>query len=805
MSRNATNEKQAPTLRTLARSEALPVILLIALWLVMFGGYLFSGDAAAPGIPNGDARTQWVCWREFGFGSISEGLFPSWNPHVLCGVPFLASWQSAPLYPPNLIFAATPLHRAARISLLAHMAFAAVSAYALARYLGAGRMAALAAAIGYSFAAPQLLKVFAGHWGAVCAAGWSPLILLGLEALIRKPTVGRAMLGGVAAALQLLSGAPQYAAYAWLMALVYLIARLAFGDNDGKRKPAPEMARTIIFAGLMFVFGVLLAAPQVMPAAAAMPFGARAMDVRPEWAEAFSLHPTKLVTLFSSGVFGDDIATPYWGAFNIWEMSGFSGGLVFALGAAGLLLRRDRRKWALASCACVMLLFALGRHIPPLFALYRALPGMGGLRGASKFLANFSLLFCMLAGLGLHALASADRKTLLRFALGCGAAAGLFIAVAFAPWGDFEWWRGMRDFFDMTRTEGALEGRARLSDTVRSAAGAFLRSAFWLVALGGIAALLSRVKDKQTIGGIGARGALAAALILALVAAEMVSFGWKYTRPEQGFDAYAQSIDVETAEFLREKSRDWRVWIIGHPALNDPMRMGLHTFEGVEPNPPLAFHHLFAAAVRQPSDIPPSIYQATRLSPLWNLMAARYIVFAEPPDLPPHGMELIRDGAHPVYENADALPRAFIVHRHITDYHGGRSSRIHPEAVDYSREVIIFERPAEEVPIGRGAPTADQARIVEETPARVVIEAELTEAGWLVLSDNYFPGWSAEANGEPAHVHLANHAFRAVRLGPGAHRVVFQYRPIGFSAGIGACAIALLLAALYLARVKRSN
>jgi len=49
----------------------------------------------------------------------------------------------------------------------------------------------------------------------------------------------------------------------------------------------------------------------------------------------------------------------------------------------------------------------------------------------------------------------------------------------------------------------------------------------------------------------------------------------------------------------------------------------------------------------------------------------------------------------------------------------------------------------------------------------------------VVLNDPYHPWWVAEVDGREVPVLRANVLFRAVRVGPGAHRVRFVFRPFG--------------------------
>lgn len=59
------------------------------------------------------------------------------------------------------------------------------------------------------------------------------------------------------------------------------------------------------------------------------------------------------------------------------------------------------------------------------------------------------------------------------------------------------------------------------------------------------------------------------------------------------------------------------------------------------------------------------------------------------------------------------------------------------------------------------------------------------EPRWLVYLDNADPGWTVLVDGHSAPLYLANLAFKAVRLDPGSHTVVFDYRGKGKSRLVG--------------------
>ena len=70
-----------------------------------------------------------------------------------------------------------------------------------------------------------------------------------------------------------------------------------------------------------------------------------------------------------------------------------------------------------------------------------------------------------------------------------------------------------------------------------------------------------------------------------------------------------------------------------------------------------------------------------------------------------------------------------------------------------------------------------------------MVKVDSQTAGWLVLSDIWYPGWRASVDGSSAPVTRADYLFRAVRVDAGEHLITFNYVPVWFYAG---CLISLV-------------
>jgi uncharacterized membrane protein YfhO len=89
------------------------------------------------------------------------------------------------------------------------------------------------------------------------------------------------------------------------------------------------------------------------------------------------------------------------------------------------------------------------------------------------------------------------------------------------------------------------------------------------------------------------------------------------------------------------------------------------------------------------------------------------------------------------------------------------------------------------------------------------VEVDTPRAGYLVLSDPFYPGWRAAVDGQPAEILRANYAFRAVAVPAGGHRVTMNFRSgtVLWGAAISATALVALLALgiLALAHQRRAS
>lgn len=133
-----------------------------------------------------------------------------------------------------------------------------------------------------------------------------------------------------------------------------------------------------------------------------------------------------------------------------------------------------------------------------------------------------------------------------------------------------------------------------------------------------------------------------------------------------------------------------------------------------------------------------------------------------------------------VYENRKTLGRAYMVFSSISARTPEESLKL-VSAKDFDGfSKVVIEGGEEQT----GSLPGVSVPLTIDQPDHLEMTVKCPQPGFLVLTDTYFPGWNAEVDGKPAEILRANYLFRAVRVEPGEHRVVFSYRPMSFTIAV---------------------
>jgi hypothetical protein len=148
-----------------------------------------------------------------------------------------------------------------------------------------------------------------------------------------------------------------------------------------------------------------------------------------------------------------------------------------------------------------------------------------------------------------------------------------------------------------------------------------------------------------------------------------------------------------------------------------------------------------------------------------------------------------------VYRNIRAMPRAWLVPEVIPLSADEVRRAIETGQHDPAKRALVEDWSA--VPGGMKGGSAGTATITRSENTRVEIRTH--SAGpysFLVLSDQYYPGWEVSVNGRLARLLCTNYVQRGVVLPEGDNVVEFVFRPWSVYAGIAVALLSILAAAV---------
>ncbi|MBX2998053.1 MAG: flippase [Caldilineaceae bacterium] len=176
-------------------------------------------------------------------------------------------------------------------------------------------------------------------------------------------------------------------------------------------------------------------------------------------------------------------------------------------------------------------------------------------------------------------------------------------------------------------------------------------------------------------------------------------------------------------------------------------------------------------------------------NPLLDLLGVKYVLTEHVIPNAATWTRIYDDGAIKVYENREVFPRALIIPAaEVADLDAQPLL-----TADLRRTLFLETAPAEDHALIPASPQIAEANISRYTANDVFVDVNLSDRGWLLLGDAYFPGWKAylrpfggdESQETELTIHRANGAFRAVYLPEqGQWTVRFVYSPMSFKVGL---------------------
>lgn len=378
----------------------LPRVVTVAALVVLpfaFHWRLFAIDADERRIFRGDFLNQHYVWKSYALSRVAAGELPLWNPHVLGGTAIHANPQIGIFYPPTYLL--LPFREEGRVSYvameayqLAHQIFAGLGMWLLMRSFGVSTFGAFYAALVFTFTG---FFTTPGHHAIVVTASWIPWTLY--TAKRAALATGSAPLGLLALVLaaQVLAGHPQIAYYAMLVATFFALTIAGVKRACTRFLPAAVLA-------------IGISAVQLLPTYRLAEDSSRS-ELGYEYSSSFGFSTYLLSSAFvprgQIRLPGQEDAAPL-------HIYAGIGTLLFV--AVGLLLATERWRLFFAAAALVALFLSFGSETPLFDWFYAAVPGFAKFRVPYRLLGIYTMGMAVLAGLGVHVLEAATRRTRVR-------------------------------------------------------------------------------------------------------------------------------------------------------------------------------------------------------------------------------------------------------------------------------------------------------------------------------------------------------------------------------------------------------
>ena len=763
----------------------LPYLPILIAPFLLFSPLILTGKALFWGTPS----LQFVPWWDWAWETLRGGHLPLWNPLVGMGAPLVANYQSALFYPPNWIYfllhgiGGTPLMAWGQgILVVFHLIMAGLGMIFLIKLLGGDELSQTVS--GLSFCLSGYLVARAGFLSINAVCAWLPWLMAFSLKMVRKRSIKSAGKLAIVMTLQILAGHAQITYYSLLLTIPWVIFWSWVNEKESSwQAKSKYILRNL---GLFLIIGLIsfsIAAVQVLPTAEYLAQSHRAKSVDYEYAMTYSFWPWHILNLFVPDLFGNPKLGNYWGYANYWEDALYIGLLPLIL-ALGILIKSIRNVLSppktgsdkhdrafkpftifLGLISFISFLLALGKNTPVFPWLYENIPTFDLFQAPTRI--NIWAVFALssLAGIGVECWRK-PRKRRLYWARLATAGAGAV-------------------------TMGAIITHFLLGDVKPTFIRATAIAGFWGVGVGLLTLKVpsSPQSRKENKGWQWA--------VTIWVAADLLVAGWGLN-PGVGMDFYGE---LETSPDKVE-----RLYLPASEEYHIKYEK-FFKFEAYEPD-------LNWSVLREASL--PNLNMLDGLASVNNfdpLVPGRYQNWMEA--LEDTGREnrervlklmgvgsvgRIGDRGEVVYE---VIPGGQSYYRWVSC---GRVVKESTKALSLSmtgdvnlqKWVLIDQPPSQK--IGPCEMSEGEIELVEKTPNRWSFKVSGNQAGWLLRSSVWYPGWNAYIDGKKTTLHRGNYLFQAVHVPAGNHEVVFIYRPKSLMIG-GTLSVLSIFSCLLIWRV----
>lgn len=257
-------------------------------------------------------------------------------------------------------------------------------------------------------------------------------------------------------------------------------------------------------------------------------------------------------------------------------------------------------------------------------------------------------------------------------------------------------------------------------------------------------------------------------VLFLLTSFDMLRFAQKFTPFSQAQYLYPTT---KSLNFLQSQQGIFRVAVMDHRILapNFLTHYKIQSIEGYDPLYLNSYAEYIASMERdKPNSSPPFgfnriITPHNYNSQMFDFMNVTFVLSIDPIDSPKL-VKVFEEGETKIYKNLNAYPRAYFVKNTV-------------RANESIKQIFSSDLKSSAVVEGledKADLSVGDAIITKYSENSVEINTYNKGAGFLVLSDAFYPTWKMYIDGNLTKIYKTNHAFRGVYIQAGNHTVLFK-------------------------------
>ena len=723
--------------------------------------------------PYSDQYIAGYAFREFARSHWKQyGEIPQWNPYLFGGMPFVDAMHGDTFYPTALLRIMLGTDTGMTWGMILHVFFAGLFSYLFLRSLGLSFFAAVIGGVAYQMGGNVAGLVSPGHDGKMFIAALLPLALYLVTRGIRDGR--KAAWGGLAlvVGLAVLSPHPQLLPYMLLVTGAFALFNAMGWASEVPLDRRVGLQRLGAALGAVAI-GLVMGAIQFWPVKMYEPFSPRAGGKGWEHAVSYSLPPEETLNFLIPQFTG--VLERYWGRNGIHFHSEYIGAAVLVLAGLALgawTLRSHKRLVSFFLVTFVVsLLWALGGYTPFYSLVYALVPGTKYFRAPSTMLFVVSFATAVLAAFGTERIVRAENR---RRYLAGWAIAALIIGV-------------LGGAGALTNLGVSIAGPER-ADLVMANDGALrigaLRSMVFVLLTLGVAFVVSTRRASRDLGGI------LLILVVALDSASVLRRYWQFSEPAA--ITYASNPVID---YLKKQPGPFRV-LSFQTAESEAVHDPLLNYDGLMSHGianVLGYHGNELGAYDRLAGKEEGFRQVANPN-FWRLLNMRYILTNSPENIGLKELKLVagpaRDAAgSQLYLHAVPFEASYAWVTPVVakaDESSVLATVLDPR-FDVRTAAVFDSSVAVQAPAlsALPQPLPITAKVTNYAPGRATIEldAPAPSGSALMVSENWYPGWTATVDGKPATVGKAAVSLMGVVLPAGAKSIQLSFHNAAYDTG----------------------